>query len=105
MEEILLMNINTIVRVTMVCVCTDIDECEDGTDSCGENADCTNTDGSYTCSCLSGYSGDGMTCDGKDLPKQVSGHIRCIHFLVYRHQECLLSIAYDTDAMCCNAVW
>ena len=44
---------------------TDIDECEDGTDSCDENADCTNTDGGYTCSCLSGYSGDGMSCIGK----------------------------------------
>ena len=29
------------------------------------NAECTNTDGSYTCSCLAGYSGDGMTCSGK----------------------------------------
>ena len=40
----------------------DINECEDDTDSCDENADCTNTDGSYTCSCRPGYSGNGMTC-------------------------------------------
>ena len=44
---------------------TDINECEDGTDSCDENADCTNTDGSYTCACSSGFSGDGLSCDGK----------------------------------------
>ena len=42
----------------------DINECEAGTDGCSENADCTNTDGSYTCSCSSGYSGDGTSCVG-----------------------------------------
>ena len=44
---------------------TDIDECEVGTDSCGENAECTNTDGNYTCSCTTGYTGDGMSCIGQ----------------------------------------
>ena len=42
----------------------DIDECEDGTDSCNENAVCNNIDGNYTCSCLPGYSGNGTSCDG-----------------------------------------
>ena len=43
---------------------SDINECETGTDSCDVSAECTNTDGSYTCSCTSGYSGDGMNCSG-----------------------------------------
>ena len=43
----------------------DINECDDGTASCDVNAQCINTDGSYNCSCSSGYSGDGMTCTGK----------------------------------------
>ena len=42
----------------------DINECEVGTDSCDENAECNNTDGSYTCSCNTGYSGDGQSCMG-----------------------------------------
>ena len=46
-------------------ISTDIDECEAGTVSCHTNAECTNTDGSYTCSCSSGFSGDGMSCVGK----------------------------------------
>ena len=29
---------------------------------CDENADCTDTDTSYTCECKSGYKGDGFTC-------------------------------------------
>ena len=46
---------------------TDINECEDGTNRCDVNAECTNTDGSYTCSCSSGYTGDGMNCAGKHM--------------------------------------
>ena len=43
---------------------TDINECEDDPDSCDENAVCANTDGNYTCSCTTGYSGDGQSCMG-----------------------------------------
>ena len=40
---------------------TDIDECS--TESvCDENAECLDTPGSYTCTCHSGYTGDGDTC-------------------------------------------
>ena len=44
---------------------SDIDECASGTDNCDANAVCTNTHGSFTCTCRSGYSGDGDTCTGK----------------------------------------
>ena len=39
----------------------DIDECEsDDLNSCHENANCTNTEGSFHCFCNSGYTGDGV---------------------------------------------
>jgi hypothetical protein len=46
------------------CAYTDIDECTADTDGCGQV--CTNTDGSFTCSCNSGYTLDsnGRTCNG-----------------------------------------
>ena len=44
-----------------------MNECEINMDSCDVNADCTNTDGSYTCSCSGGYSVDGTYCFGKML--------------------------------------
>ena len=49
----------------------DVDECTDDTDTCDINAVCSNTNGSYTCHCKSGYSGNGMTCTGKYYSRQV----------------------------------
>ena len=46
---------------------TDIDECADSSDNCDANAACTNTGGSFTCACNTGYSGNGVTCSGKIL--------------------------------------
>ena len=43
----------------------DIDECALNIDSCDITANCTNTVGSYTCTCNTGYSGDGFTCTGE----------------------------------------
>ena len=44
-------------------ILSDIDECK-GNNDCDANADCTNTEGSYTCACRSGYDGDGKKCTG-----------------------------------------
>lgn len=45
---------------------TDINECDTGYNNiCNESANCTDTDGSYYCTCLTGYSGDGINCDSK----------------------------------------
>ena len=44
---------------------TDCDECTLGTHKCHRFATCRNTYGSYTCSCQSGYTGDGAYCAGK----------------------------------------
>ena len=41
----------------------DIDECSG--DPCDSNATCNNTDGSYTCTCNTGYSGSGESCASK----------------------------------------
>ena len=42
----------------------DIPECERGLDGCDQNANCTNTIGSYICNCNTGFTGDGFTCPG-----------------------------------------
>ena len=50
------------------CVCfTEIlvNECETGLDNCHSNADCTDTEDAFYCTCQAGYTGDGVTCEGK----------------------------------------
>ena len=43
----------------------DADECTDGTHNCDVNgAVCSNTPGSYNCSCKDGFVGDGINCTG-----------------------------------------
>ena len=43
---------------------SEIDECFSGTHSCDANAECTNTVGSYNCTCRPGYYGNGSSCEG-----------------------------------------
>ena len=40
----------------------DINECERETHNCDHNALCTDTLGSFMCTCNSGYEGNGVTC-------------------------------------------
>ena len=46
--------------------CVDVDECDSKTAYCDSNADCTNGVGTFTCTCRSGYFGDGKSCKGPD---------------------------------------
>ena len=48
--------------------CTDENEClgEGGGNNCSLDATCTNTQGSFTCGCNSGFTGDGVTCNDID---------------------------------------
>ena len=43
----------------------DVDECDLGIDNCHPNATCTDTDGSFECSCDPGFTGSGTDCAGK----------------------------------------
>src|SRR5262249_52267536 len=55
--------------------CTDIDECAANMDNCSANAQCTNTPGSFTCACNTGYSGNGVTCT--DINECTAGTDNC----------------------------
>ena len=57
--------VHVIITLDYSLMSADIDECAEGTHSCSPNAQCDNTDGSFTCTCLPGFSGDGFTCEGK----------------------------------------
>ena len=48
----------------------DMNECLLETDECDTNANCTNTEGSYYCTCNQGYDGDGFFCSGIKIINQ-----------------------------------
>ena len=54
-----------IVYTGMTPLSTDVDECRYGRNRCDDYAYCTNTDGSYKCTCKYGYYGDGYKCTKK----------------------------------------
>ena len=41
----------------------DIDECEQDTNNCNENAECDNRVGSFLCTCEEDYTGNGIDCE------------------------------------------
>ena len=56
---------STLYELTYVSVMLDINECTRGTDNCAHR--CTNTLGSFRCSCNAGYrlASNGVSCNGK----------------------------------------
>ena len=96
-----------------ICDFIDIDECK-GNHSCHENANCTNTNGSYVCDCQPGYNGNGQNCTGEFGITRKCGHglfllVRSFFFWLYSvfcapvaKQEQF--IAYALDILCCTNV-
>ncbi|XP_069568837.1 nidogen-2 isoform X4 [Brachyistius frenatus] len=72
--------------------CYDIDECAEGTSTCGAHAQCANLPGSHRCQCQSGYEFgyDGRTCIDIDECSSSLCHInaRCLNELGSFHCQC-----------------
>ena len=72
--------------------CYDINECFNDVDNCVDGADCTDTLGSYFCTCPQGYTGDGLDV--------LSGGTGCED-----KDECALGEHFcDENAVCMNGL-
>ncbi|XP_078603389.1 uncharacterized protein LOC144877355 [Branchiostoma floridae x Branchiostoma japonicum] len=83
----------------------DVDECADGTDNCHAQATCTNTDGSFSCVCGSGYRGDGVACT--DVDECADGTDNCHAQATCTNTEgsfsCVCGSGYSGDGVACTA--
>ena len=51
------------------------------TDNCDDSlATCTNTAGSFMCTCITGYTGDGVTCTG--IVNVLTLHVYCYSMII-----------------------
>ena len=58
--------------------CRDLNECFLETHNCHEHADCTNSIGSFECTCNDGFSGNGTICEDND--ECSTGDVVCPEF-------------------------
>ena len=71
----------------------DIDECANDTlNNCSPNATCTNTNGGYTCTCDTGYAGDGFSCDGMYVQADLHEHVLCLCLCLCAYILCLQTL-------------
>ena len=52
-----------------------MEECSTGQDECDSNVTCSNNNGSYSCQCNAGFSGNGTVCT--DIDECTSGQHSC----------------------------
>ena len=94
--------------------CTDVDECKvaagkgatgtGGTAKCASQATCKNQEGSYSCACNTGYTGDGKTC--ADIDECATGKANCAKEAVCLNApggfSCSCAPGYSGDGQTCQ---
>ncbi|XP_077970347.1 uncharacterized protein LOC120328585 isoform X2 [Styela clava] len=84
----------------------DVNECLSGIHDCNINAECTNTNGSFTCSCNAGYSGDGKVCTDADecILKTDSCHANATCENTIGSYKCTCESGYTGDGIFCSDI-
>ena len=77
----------------------DIDKCVANTHDCAAEADCKNTEGSFTCTCRDGYQGDDKTCQGAEITKW-----QTLTLFNYDQIKCLISSMFSLEYLSLTGV-
>ena len=75
---------------------SDINECVTKSHSCHADAVCHNTNGTYNCTCKTGFVGNGKTCTGKYLINKLTSVFSCVCPVIdneFRHN--IVKVAVD----------
>ena len=80
----------------------DINECELRINNCDVNANCSNTFGSFECTCSAGFVGDGVNCTSKDLHCHTS---ICKVYDVYTLHVCASEVQYWFICFLISRIW
>ncbi|RMX59777.1 hypothetical protein pdam_00015351 [Pocillopora damicornis] len=76
-------------------LCHDVDECEDGTEKCDANAQCTNSLGSYESTYNSGFSGNDQVC--QDVDECLNSFGDCSYTATCNNKEGSYTCSYNED--------
>ena len=74
----------------------DINECELELHICHSNANCTDSIGSFKCTCGKGFEGDGYTCTGKQLIDELTCSDERVHgSIIYYNVLTVAAVAME----------
>ena len=76
-------------------------ECEDGTHLCSDDSECSDTLQSYSCTCKSGFTGDGYRCSTiKQCGDECSEHASCLE--IGDIFQCKCKPGFTGDGITCS---
>jgi len=81
---------------------TDVDECAENNGGCSQFATCTNTPGTFNCTCNMGYRGDGFNCSGEIIV--IHGKLNCCEncFVTTVHVYMFAELIWTRKLWCPN---